>query len=144
QRGAPPGGRGGRGMRFGGGPRESDAGPKQPEIKVDATEDKKWLEYSDKQRQGSGFIPWTPFKHPTLGDVEIGGFVPGFKQNPPADALPAIAEKQLAFLADLADRLPKVRVVNTIVKSPGAGLYEIEVFVANEGYLPTAMAMTRT
>ena len=24
--------------------------------------------------QGKGFVAWTPFKHPTLGDVEIGGF----------------------------------------------------------------------
>jgi hypothetical protein len=31
-----------------------------------------------------GFVNWQPFKHPTLGDVEIGGFRPYAFSNPPA------------------------------------------------------------
>ena len=34
------------------------------------------LAFSDKDLQGAGFVAWTPFKHPQLGDVEIGGFAP--------------------------------------------------------------------
>ena len=36
------------------------------------------------RRIADGFIAWTPFTHPTLGAVEIGGFKPYTVTNPPA------------------------------------------------------------
>ncbi|MGD2111085.1 MAG: M14 family metallopeptidase, partial [Phycisphaerae bacterium] len=42
-------------------------------------EEAAWLKYSHEQRGGAGFVPWTPFAHPQLGDVEIGGFAPFFR-----------------------------------------------------------------
>ena len=33
------------------------------------------------------FVDWTPYTHPTLGEVEIGGFRPYVTTNPPVEAL---------------------------------------------------------
>ena len=105
--------------------------------------DKQWLKYSDTKRGGEGFVDWTPFEHPTLGQVEIGGFVPGFRINPPAHEVAGIAEKQLAFVKDLAERLPKPHVADCKVTRKSDSIFEIELSMTNDAYLPTAMGMAK-
>lgn len=102
-----------------------------------------WLAYSDNDRGGVGFIDWTEFEHPTLGTVEIGGFVPGFQMNPPADELDELAAKQAEFVVKLTDKLPSLRIEGPTVKRLAAGLYEIRLGVINDGALPTKTAMAR-
>ena len=51
---------------------------------------------------------WKPFKHPTLGDVEIGGFVPLADVNPTADRIPDLARAHAQFVFDLLELLPRV------------------------------------
>ncbi|MFQ5425213.1 MAG: M14 family metallopeptidase [Phycisphaerae bacterium] len=106
--------------------------------------ERQWLKYSDDQRSGAGFIDWQPFDHPQLGAVEIGGFVPGFRENPPLDQIPEIVEKQLAFVLDIAARLPKPRVSNCKVTRRADAIWVIELTMTNDGYFPTALAMART
>jgi hypothetical protein len=36
----------------------------------------RWLRWSDRALDGEGFIPWHPVAHPTLGEVEVGGWRP--------------------------------------------------------------------
>jgi hypothetical protein len=102
-----------------------------------------WLKYSDRDRNGEGFMDWKPFDHPTLGAVEIGGFVPGFQMNPPPDQLDTLAEKQTAFIVELIGRRPKLSIDGPTVKKLAGGLYEVRLGLINEGYLPTATAMAR-
>ena len=83
------------------------------------------------------FIPWTAFRHPTLGDVEIGGFVPYATVNPPASQLPELGEKHGRFLVELAGMLPRVRIAEATVTAKGGGVFEVEVAVENTGFLPT-------
>jgi hypothetical protein len=118
-------------------------GKKKDEAKPADAEAAAWLDYSDRDRHGEGFIEWKPFDHPTLGKVEIGGFVPGFQMNPPADQLDSIAERQTAFAAELIKRQPKLSTQGPEVKKLATGLYEVRFGVVNEGYLPTATAMAR-
>lgn len=117
---------------------------KKPDKKDPLETDRKWLEYSDERRDGEGYVDWTPFDHPQLGKVEIGGWVPGFRENPPADAIDGIVDRQLAFLADIADRLPAPRVAGCEVTRRGDALWEIELAMTNDGYFPTALAMAQT
>ncbi len=104
-------------------------------------EDAAWLKYSDEQRDGAGFLAWEKFDHPQLGEVEIGGWVPYFRTNPPAGEVPAIAEKQAAFVLDLAGRFPKVSLSDAEVTRLASGLWEIKCALVNDGYLPTGTAM---
>jgi len=102
-----------------------------------------WLKYSDEMRDGAGFVEWEQFDHPTLGTVEIGGFVPGFRMNPPADALDDLAGKQTDFVVKMTEKLPAMRIEGPAVKQLANGLYEIKLAVVNDGYLPTKTAMAR-
>jgi murein tripeptide amidase MpaA len=44
----------------------------------------KMLSWNDRELEGEGFSPWTPFDHPQLGRVEVGGWKTKFThQNPP-------------------------------------------------------------
>lgn len=99
-----------------------------------------WLSISD-ARGGEGFVEWTPFEHPTLGTVEIGGFVPGFRSMPPAEDLDDIALRHAAFVAELIRRRPMLRIEGPQVKELAPGLYEVRLAIVNEGRLPTMTAM---
>lgn len=106
--------------------------------------DRQWIKYSDDECDGAGFVAWTPYDHPTLGKVEIGGFVPGFRINPPVEAVSKIVEKQFAFVKDIAARLPRPRVADCKVTRRSESIFEIELSMTNDAYLPTALAMAKT
>ncbi len=128
---------------------ESKDGKKEPkkkkkdEVKPADAEAAAWLDYSDRDRNHEGFMEWKAFDHPTLGKVEIGGFVPGFRINPPADQLDGLAEKQAEFVAEVVKRRAKISTQGPVVKKLAAGMYEVRFGIVNDGYLPTATAMAR-
>jgi len=105
--------------------------------------DAAWLTYSDEDRNGEGFIEWTPFDHPQLGQVEIGGWVPYFKTLPPTNKIESITTKQVDFLVELSSRLPKVHLEEPVIKELGNGLWEVKVSVVNDGWLPSGTAMSK-
>ncbi len=106
--------------------------------------DRMWLAWSDVNWQGQlaglggkGFVVWHPFKHPLLGDVEIGGWRPGCREIPPAAALPALSEKQVPWLLTVAGHLPRLAFAGVEVKPLGEKHFSIRARVTNTGYLPT-------
>jgi hypothetical protein len=104
-------------------------------------EDAAWLTYSDEQRDGAGFVAWAPFDHPEFGEVQIGGWVPYFKTNPPPDAIDSIALKQVEFVLELAGRFPDVSLTDPEITRLASGLYEVKAALVNDGYLPSGTAM---
>lgn len=106
-------------------------------------EDFAWLKYSDEQREGAGFLDWTEYDHPQLGHVEIGGWVPYFKTNPPAADVPALAEKQCDFVIELLGRFPDVSLMEPEITRLAPGLYEVKAALVNDGWLPAGTAMAR-
>lgn len=102
-----------------------------------------WLTYSDRDRNGAGFVEWQPFDHPTLGQVEIGGFVPGFMMNPPVDQLDDLAAKQTDFIVELVSKRPMLREVGPTVARLAPGLYEVRFAIVNDGFMPTTTMMAR-
>ena len=102
------------------------------------------LRYIDEELGGRYFKPWTKFNHPTLGEVEIGGFNPKFwRQNPPVEILEEWAKKEALFNLFLAQSLPQVKIVSAGMKAvkKEADTFEITAVFTNEGYLPTALEM---
>jgi murein tripeptide amidase MpaA len=102
------------------------------------TAERKLLAWQDEALGGEGFFPWTPFEHPQLGPVEVGGWDRKFSlQNPPEG--PLLVEevtKAAAFLVQHALATPHLTVALS-ARALGAGLYKLSARVVNTGGLPT-------
>jgi hypothetical protein len=101
--------------------------------------DQRLLQWMDAEKI-DGFVKWAAFKHPTLGDVEIGGFKPYVATNPPAAKIADLGASHAKFAMYLAGLFAKVTIAKTEVTALGGGLFRIKADVANTGYLPTALA----
>jgi hypothetical protein len=115
-------------------PKPKDPGSGDPKSKA-------LLAFSDKTLQGKGFIPWAPFKHPKLGDVEIGGAFPYAETTPPPEMIKLLLEGQVPWIFKLVEKLPRMKILKTDVASKGANVYELTVWVHNSGELPFPTAM---
>jgi hypothetical protein len=95
-----------------------------------------WLQNTDQTKQ---FIPWTEIKHPDFPNekVEVGGFKPFIKINPPADSLQPRAAKYSSFLFYLASLIPEINLDRINVEHLHDNVYRVEAVVINSGYLPT-------
>ena len=82
------------------------------------------------------FIAWQPFEHPTLGNVEIGGKIPYADLAPPAQGIEELLEKQLPFVRELVKLLPEIRIDTFDVQKVSQGVWSIEAWVKNDGFLP--------
>ncbi len=90
---------------------------------------------------GSGaFVDWEPFSHPTLGEVEIGGFRPYMAVNPSPELIPELGATHGEFIARLGGMLPNVRFVEASAEAIGGGLWKVDATVENAGYFPTALS----
>ncbi|MBR9989163.1 MAG: hypothetical protein KFH98_05365, partial [Gemmatimonadetes bacterium] len=102
--------------------------------------DARWLAYFD-EAGIDAYVNWTPASHPTLGDVEVGGFRPNVRVNPPASQIREIAAKHAAFAEWLALQLPHAEVIETEIESRGDNVYLVTATLANEQYLPTQLSI---
>ncbi|RPJ87406.1 MAG: hypothetical protein EHM18_01290 [Acidobacteria bacterium] len=101
------------------------------------------LKWSDTALEGKGFVAWSPFKHPTLGDVEIGGFVPYVRVLPPPAQIEKLASFSTDFYLKLIDRLAELNIRETRVKAVDENLYNVTCYLTNPGWLPTSTAQGR-
>jgi hypothetical protein len=102
------------------------------------------LAWDEEENGGRGFREWAPFEHPTLGQVELGGFHPKFfAQNGPPKELERWVRNQALFNLEMALHLPLVDDVETsarALESNGDSTsYEVTVSWTNSGQLPTAL-----
>ncbi len=105
-------------------------------------DDIKILKYVDKELAGEGWHDWRTFRHPQLGEVELGGINPKFlRQNPPPSLLTQECHKNMVFSLMLAGTLPTLSLEKVVCKEIGAGQYEFSCAVKNLGYLPTSSTM---
>ena len=102
------------------------------------------LMWDEEENEGKGFKPWTPFNHPQLGEVEIGGFHPKFfGQNGPTWQLENWAKKQAQFNMAMAMRLPELKVSEPMIKKIADNEYEITINWENVGGLPVALEQAK-
>jgi murein tripeptide amidase MpaA len=127
------------------------ADPAKYQVRGRSADDEiKLLQYNDEHLGGKGFIDWTPFDHPQLGRVEIGGWTHMYTFRNPPPASWAATEKARCFLPDMlytnclftlrhAACAPLIKIVKLEAEALGADLYKITAVVKNQGYLPTHM-----
>ena len=130
------------GRRGGGGPSfpgaaggEGQAGGEPQSQAVD----RQLLQWMDKEKI-EGFVPWTKFQHPDLGEVEIGGFKPYMTVNPPAAKIAELGKTHADFVVYLTSLFPGVKIAKLEAANLGGGLFRIKAEVENSGYLPTSLA----
>ena len=101
--------------------------------------DKERLQWNDEKLKGEGFVNWTKFNPPQLGEVEIGGWKTKFtRQNPPVDMLKGEIEKYVPWMLWLAEISPRVVIKRAEVSQVERGkVVKLSVTIENQGYLPT-------
>jgi len=78
-----------------------------------ADQERLLLQFQDKKYGGKAFLDWKPFKHPQLGEGEIGGWKPNYSNNAwPGEALIGVCDKHYRFEMFRAGLLPDV-VINS-------------------------------
>ncbi|MFQ5746721.1 MAG: M14 family metallopeptidase [Gemmatimonadota bacterium] len=90
-----------------------------------------------------GFIPWTEVDQPDFPGrrVEVGGFRPFARIDPPAADIDSVAARQARFVEDLAAMLPSLSLRDVLVEAVRGRAYRITARVANDGFLPTLSAL---
>jgi hypothetical protein len=126
------------------------------------------LKYQDEKYGGKLFIPWQKFRHPELGEGEVGGWIPKYRGNAlPGDPLVDVCDKHWRFELFRASLLPEVVITEakarvlysansaseagasasgdeiTIKKGKGKGRFqivEVSATIENKGPLATHVA----
>jgi hypothetical protein len=117
--------------------------PKPPSKEGADPKDKALLAWSDKELNGKGFVNWKPFKHPTLGDLEIGGAVPFTENTPPPAMIEGLIKGQVPWVLEVAKKMARIKIADAKVKRMGSGVFEVKTWVENTGGLPYPTAMGR-
>ncbi|MDL2256101.1 M14 family metallopeptidase, partial [Parabacteroides sp. OttesenSCG-928-K15] len=103
------------------------------------------LIWDEKENDGMGFTNWKPYKHPDLGEVEIGGWDPKFyAQNSPSKQIEKWAKNQALFNLAMVKHLPELEwdavEVKRVKKYKNDSTdYQVKVSYKNVGALPTAL-----
>ena len=129
----------------------SSAKPEKEEKKDESKADKrnqeeraflKWLT----ENSPEAFIEWKAFEHPDFPGrkVEIGGFAPFAKTNPPEKMLEELATGHGKFLTELIQKFPRAGVRKAEVRNLGNQVFDIVLRIENTGYLPTLLSQGNT
>lgn len=71
------------------------------------------LKWQDEKFGGKLFVNWKPYKHPELGEGEIGGWIPKYRSNAwPGEPLQDVCEKHWQFELFRAGLLPEIAITN--------------------------------
>jgi hypothetical protein len=117
--------------------------PKRPPTKEGEHPDSYILKWSDEVLKDKGFVDWKPYTHPTLGEVEIGGFVPYVKVNPPSSEMKKTIDFHSDYYIDFMNRLARLEIKENRVEAQGDGVYQVTVYFTNTGWFPTSTAQGR-
>ena len=93
------------------------------------------LRWNDEEKDGVYFAPWTPYRHPELGEVEIGGY----------RGLPQGIDERLEFesgihfqyLLHIADLSPLLRIAELSAERVSEDEHRVTAVLQNEGFLST-------
>ncbi len=89
-----------------------------------------WMSHTPEQHQA-----WKAFKHPQLGEAEIGGWLITARRDATRETAEQAATKALDFLWALCSRVASLRVTKVEAKDLGADSYKIRLTLSNPGAL---------
>jgi hypothetical protein len=121
------------------GPTEKEKQPKgKKEAPVDSY-DTRYVKWADSMKIQDYFVPWSRFDHPDFPDkeVEIGGFKPYVRYNPPTTYLDENIAKHVQFLGSYIESMPRLTFESVKVEKLDEKIYRVTGKVVNSGLLAT-------
>jgi hypothetical protein len=103
----------------------------------DVTE-KERFKWNDEEMDGKLFIDWHKFDHPTLGEVEIGGWKRRKTSPPEGELVQKECEMGNAYVIYLASQAAKLKIGKPEITDKEGGIYQVDIKLENKGFLPTA------
>jgi hypothetical protein len=100
--------------------------------------EKERFKWNDEELDGKLFIDWHKFDHPTLGDVEIGGWKRRKTSPPEGELIQKECEMGNAYVIYLAGQAAKIKIGEPEVTDKEGGIFQVDIKVENKGFLPTA------
>jgi hypothetical protein len=104
--------------------------------------DRQRLLFNDRVTQGELYKEWKPYKHPTYGDIEIGGWVKMSSRLPPPFMLQDLVHRNASAVIFAAQNTPDVKMDVFEVKKMEKDLWRIRVRLVNKGAMPSVTYMT--
>lgn len=101
------------------------------------------LLFNDLVEFGEMFVDWKPFKHPTYGKIEIGGWKKFSRRVNPTFMLPELCHRNCAFTLFHARQLPQPQIDSLKVTKLQPGLFRIRVGITNKSLIPTISQQAR-
>jgi hypothetical protein len=95
------------------------------------------LKFNDHLAQSELFKPWKPFKHPTYGDIEIGGWVKFSSRIPAPFMLKDLVHRNASAVIFSAKHTPDIRMEVLEQKKIAKKLYRIRVRLVNSNAMPS-------
>ena len=101
------------------------------------------MKFNDNLAMGELYKPWKAYKHPTYGDIEIGGWVKMSSRLPTAFMLKDMVHRNAMSVIFTAKNVPSVTLEVTEVKSVGKNLYRVRTRLANSKAIPSMSALAQ-
>ena len=84
-----------------------------------------------------GVVKWHPYKHPTYGDIEIGGFKKEWGRTPPSFLLEEECHRNMAFTLYHAAQMPRPSIQAMEIKPLGEKVFQVRLTLENKHLIPT-------
>jgi len=95
------------------------------------------LKFNDHLVQGELYKKWKPYKHPTYGDIEIGGWVKMSSRLPAPFMLKDLVHRNASTIIFSAKNTPEVSLDVFETKKIGKNLFRIRTRLTNSRAIPT-------
>ncbi len=120
-------------------PGQQAAAPAEEDVMMGGSneQERERLKFSDNVVQGALYKPWTPFKHPVYGDIEIGGWVKMSSRLPQPFMLTDLVHRNASSVLFAAGQTPDVSLSVIGTERVGPDLYKVRIRVANAAVLPS-------
>jgi len=101
------------------------------------------LKFNDSLAMGELYKPWKPFKHPTYGDIEIGGWVKMSSRLSAPFMLKDLVHRNAMSVIFTAKNAPLVSLEVIDVKPVAKNLYRVRTRLANSKAIPSMSALAQ-
>lgn len=95
------------------------------------------LKFNDHLAQGELYKPWKPYKHPTYGDIEIGGWIKFSSRMSAPFMLKDMVHRNASAIIFSAKHTPEVSLDVFEIEKIGKNLFKIRTRLANSSAIPT-------